>query len=75
MNIKKYLTLVMAAAGAVGTAAASPLDLNYEEMALNRVKEEGTLILSDCPEYARPWHFGRGNGCQRSGTHLLLPCQ
>ena len=53
MNIKKWLTVAMTAVGAVGTASASPLDLNYEEMALNQIKEEGTLILSDCPEYVK----------------------
>lgn len=52
MNIKKWMTLAMATIGAAGTAAASPVNLTYEEMVLDRVKEEGTLILSDCPEYA-----------------------
>ena len=52
MNIQKWMTLAMATIGAAGTAAASPVNLTYEEMVLDRVKEEGTLILSDCPEYA-----------------------
>ena len=72
MNIKKWLTVAMAAVGAVGTASASPLEFNYEEMALNRIKEEGTLILSDCPEYAGVYGIlaegtvnkGQGRICQ-----------
>lgn len=54
MNIKTWIAAMAAAAcGAVTAAGASPLDISYEEIPLEKIKAEDTLILSDSPEYAR----------------------
>ena len=45
--------MAAAACGAVTAAGASPLDISYEEIPLEKIKAEDTLILSDSPEYAR----------------------
>ncbi len=52
MKMMKWAALIMGAFSAAGTAAASPLDIPYEEMALKEINREGTLIFSDSPEYA-----------------------
>ena len=50
MNIKTWIAAMAAAAcGAVTAAGASPLDISYEEIPLEKIKAEDTLILSDSP--------------------------
>lgn len=54
--LKKYVkTLLLSGLvllGGAGASAASPLDENYTTLPLKQTKAEGTLIFSDCPEYA-----------------------
>lgn len=42
----------MMMAGGFTAFAASPLDETYTTLPLTETKSEGTLIFSDCPEYA-----------------------
>ena len=45
MNIKTWIAAMAAAAcGAVTAAGASPLDISYEEIPLEKIKAEDTLI-------------------------------
>lgn len=48
---KAFLTGLFAAAG-MTAAAASPLEETYTTIPLKLMSAEGTLIFSDCPEYA-----------------------
>lgn len=54
--MKKYQTLffTLAAAAAISTcaSAASLAEADYTQLPLALTKQEGTLIFSDCPEYA-----------------------
>ena len=50
-SIKTLTTAVMLAAGFTAYAA-SPVDETYTTLPLSETKTEGTLIFSDCPEYA-----------------------
>lgn len=46
------LTAAMMMAGGFTAFAASPLDETYITLPLTQTKAEGTLVFSDCPEYA-----------------------
>lgn len=46
------LTAAMMMAGGFTAFAASPLDETYTTLPLTQTKAEGTLVFSDCPEYA-----------------------
>ena len=73
MNIKTWIAAMAAAAcGAVTAAGASPLDISYEEIPLEKIKAEDTLILSDSPEYARNYGRYRVEG---ERPDLLLSCK
>ncbi len=56
MKIKTWIAAMAAACGAATVAGASPLDISYKEIPLEKIKAEDTLIFSDSPEYAR--HYG-----------------
>lgn len=46
------LAAAMTMAGGLTAFASSPVDENYTTLPLKQTKTEGTLIFSDCPEYA-----------------------
>lgn len=54
--LKKYIKTLLVSGlvllGGARVSAASPLDENYTTLPLKETKTEGTLIFSDCPEYA-----------------------
>ena len=53
MKLYKHIAAALCALSLWGTAAAaSPLEETYTTLPLKQVKAEGTLIFSDCPEYA-----------------------
>ena len=73
MNIKTWIAAMAAAAcGAVTAAGASPLDISYEEIPLEKIKAEDTLILSDSPKLRDP--CGRYR-VERERPDLLLSCK
>ena len=49
--VKIGITLLFTLCG-IGSHAEDVLDVSYTEMPLREVSRSGTLILSDCPEYA-----------------------
>ncbi len=50
----KSCLAALCALGTISTASAySPWDENYTQVQLDTTKKEGTLIFSDCPEYAQ----------------------
>lgn len=60
-SIKAVTTALMVAAG-FSAYAASPVDETYTTLPLSETNREGTLIFSDCPEYAA------GTGILYEGT-------
>lgn len=46
------LAAAMTMAGGLTAFASSPVDETYTTLPLKQTKAEGTLIFSDCPEYA-----------------------
>ncbi len=53
MKLKTTIAAAICALSLYGSgAAASPLEETYTTLPLKQVKTEGTLIFSDCPEYA-----------------------
>ena len=57
MLTKWIYTLLTGAmvAGGLEASAASPLDETYTTIPMEKTKVEGSLIFSDCPEYANHW--------------------
>ena len=65
--------MAAAACGAVTAAGASPLDISYEEIPLEKIKAEDTLILSDSPEYAQNYGIlAEGTVLKGKGRILYL---
>ncbi len=54
MKLHKSIAAAFCALALSGSAAAaSPLEETYTTLPLKQVKTEGTLVFSDCPEYAK----------------------
>ena len=54
MKLHRIIAAAICALSLYGSgAAASPLEETYTTLPLKQVKTEGTLVFSDCPEYAK----------------------
>ena len=68
------LAAAMTMAGGLTVFASSPVDETYTTLPLKQTKAEGTLIFSDCPEYADQAGI-LYEGTAAPGKGLLLPCE